>query len=147
MKFKKVVVGGSFDHLHRGHKVLLEKAFELGDKVVVGLSSDKMVRKKIAPYSVRKKKLEEYLSGLKYEIVKLTDPYGIAINDPEVEAIVVSEETLPRAVEINKIRKRKGLQELEIVRVPMVIAEDGKPISSTRIRRGEIDEEGRIVKF
>jgi pantetheine-phosphate adenylyltransferase len=32
-----------------------------------------------------------------------------------------------------------------IIVVSMVLAEDGKPISSTRIRRQEVDRYGRLV--
>jgi len=41
---------------------------------------------------------------------------------------------------------RNGLKELFIVVIPTVMAEDGRPLKSHRIRSGEIDSEGRIVK-
>ena len=60
--------------------------------------------------------------------------------------IVVSEETFDVAVEINRIRKERGMTEMEIVKIPMIKAEDGRPISSSRIKKGEIDEEGRLIR-
>lgn len=142
MKFKKAAVGGTFDGLHKGHKALLDRAFEIAEWVVIGLTIDKFGGKKSRRFSVRKKELEKYLRGRPYEVVRLKDPYGSAITDPELDAIVVSEETEYRAREINEMREMRGLKPLKIIVVPMVLAGDGLPISSTRIREGVIDEEG-----
>jgi pantetheine-phosphate adenylyltransferase len=145
MRFRKVAVGGTFDGLHLGHKVLLNKAFELGDRVIIGLTGDAYAKGKSMSYEKRKRNLEMFLRGKNYEIVELSDAYGPAIIDAELDAIVVSEETKAKALEINDIRGKRGLKPLEIVVVPMVMAADGKPISSTRIRRGEINSEGRLL--
>jgi pantetheine-phosphate adenylyltransferase len=147
MKFKKVAVGGSFDLFHKGHEALLEKAFDVGEFVTVGLTSDEMVSKDIEPYPKRKETLDDFLSKFRgrYKIIKLQDPYGDAANDEKIEALVVSQETEPRAREINEIRRMNGLPTLEAIVVPLVLAEDGKPISSTRIRKGEIDRRGKIL--
>lgn len=42
---KKIFTNGCFDILHRGHFDLLEKSKALGDYLIVGLNSDKSVRK------------------------------------------------------------------------------------------------------
>jgi pantetheine-phosphate adenylyltransferase len=81
-----------------------------------------------------------------YDIKELNDPYGTTIYDEEIDAIVVSEETEPTALKINRIRHEKGMKALDILTIGMVLAEDGRPISSTRIRKGEIDREGIIIK-
>ncbi len=145
--FNKIAVGGTFDRLHGGHRALLSKAFEVGRSVVIGLTSDEMLEKEADGLAVRKRLLEDYLKGKgRYKLTVLGDPYGPAIEDPEMDAIVVSEETRPRVMEINGIRRSRGLAPLEIITIPMVLAADGRPISSSRIRRGDIDGEGRILK-
>ena len=45
MRFKRVATGGTFDHIHAGHRQLLEKSFEAGDEVIIGLTSDEFVAK------------------------------------------------------------------------------------------------------
>ena len=40
MKYNVVATGGTFDEIHVGHLALLSKAFEIGKKVIIGVSSD-----------------------------------------------------------------------------------------------------------
>jgi cytidyltransferase-like protein len=153
-KFRKVAVGGTFDELHKGHRRLLVKAFEVGEKVLIGLCTDKFVKKMskphmTAPYEVRLKELQTFLEKAsvndKAEIIPLSDPYGNTLTDRCIEALVVSEETEKIAMKINQKRSEAQLPLLEIVTISMVPAENYKPISTTRIRKGEIDREGHLL--
>lgn len=144
--YKKVAVGGSFDVLHEGHRALLDRAFDVSEYVLIGLTSSEMAGKDIAAYEKRKKTIEDFLEHRgRYDIVELNDPLGDAVSDGAIDGIVVSEETAPRALKINELRKKGGLGALKIFSIPLVLAEDGRPISSTGIKRGEIDEEGRVL--
>jgi pantetheine-phosphate adenylyltransferase len=154
-KYKKVAVGGTFDELHSGHKALLDMAFEVGDKVVIGLSSDTFVLKmgkphKTASYDERHKELLTFLADSdltrRAEIITLDDPFGTTMTGEGLEALVVSKETLQTAEKINEKRQKTGLSPLKLVVVNMVPAENNSPISTTRIRSGEIDRNGHMLK-
>lgn len=144
-----VAIGGTFDVLHDGHKALLKKAYILGD-VIIGLVSDEMPRKKahvVNTYNSRKKSVTAYikaLTGTDPLIVALNDPYGPTL-EQRFDYIVVSPDTLPTAKEINALRSQRGLPPIKIVCVDFVLAQDGKPISSTRIHDGEIDVHGVLL--
>ena len=137
--------------LHKGHKAVLTTAFELGKSVAIGISSDEFANRfraiQTKKYEVRRKELIEFVERFDkgYEILEINDSYSIATTDPEIDCIVVSEETLLRAEEINAIRFKKDLNKLTIVVVPIMLAGDGKPISGERILNDEIDEDGIIV--
>ena len=152
-KYRKVAVGGTFDRLHRGHRALLERAFEVGEEVLIGVTSDQMVEGKelahlVAAFKERERALKRYLEEKGWlsraKLVMLEKPEGALLEDPSIDALVVSEETLPRGLDINRRRIERGLPPLMLEVVEMVLAEDGRPISSSRIRAGEIDEEGRL---
>jgi pantetheine-phosphate adenylyltransferase len=154
-EFRKVAVGGTFDELHRGHKVLLEKAFETGERVLVGLCSDEFAQKLnkphvTAPYMERLKELKKFLAdrsfSKKAEIISLNDPFGPTVTDACIGALVVSEETKQAGGRINELRGKAGLPKLEIITIGMVPSENCGPISTTRIRGGEMDREGHLTK-
>ncbi len=122
--------------------------------MVIGVTSDEFVRKegKVPDlnYEERVRDLKTYLDGefpdRKYAIAELHDNFGPGIESPQVEAIVVSPETVAKVPIANKLRAERGYRPLDVVVVDWVVAEDGKTISSTRIRRAEIDSEGRPLK-
>lgn len=154
-ELKKVAVGGTFDELHRGHKVLLMKAFEVGDHVLIGLCTDEFVSKLGKPhltatYDERLKELKRFLSDLgvasKAEIIPLSEPFGPSSTDRTIDGLIVSQETELTANKINEQRVKSGLKKLEILTVNMVPSDNCRPISTTRIRHGEMDREGRLLK-
>ncbi|HXX98151.1 MAG TPA: pantetheine-phosphate adenylyltransferase [Candidatus Bathyarchaeia archaeon] len=154
-KFKVVATGGTFDEIHIGHLALLSKAFELGKKVIIGVSSDEFADRvkgkgKIThSYQQRVARLrlliQRNFGDVNYEISKLNTSYGPTVISDEVGALIVSSETSKRGSEINEVRSRKGLKPLTIVTVDLVRAEDGNPISSSRIRTGQIDPQGKLL--
>ncbi len=143
---QKVVVGGTFDFLHKGHRELLKKADSLGG-VKIGLTSNKMAEQtkgvEVEDYEKRKERMLEFFPEA--EVEKIEDPVGFAVEE-DFDYIVVSLQTRSRAENINEKRKEAGKKEMEIVEIELILAEDGEPISSTRIREGEIDEEGNLLK-
>jgi cytidyltransferase-like protein len=154
-ELKKVAVGGTFDELHRGHRVLLMKAFEVGERVIIGLCTDAFVKKLIKPhvtasYEERLKELNKFLLNLGFsgraEVIPLNEPFGPSATDGSIDGLVVSEETLTTANKINSQRGKSGLSALKILTVSMVRSDNCGPISTTRIRRGEMDREGRLLK-
>jgi pantetheine-phosphate adenylyltransferase len=150
-----VALGGTFDPVHDGHRALFERAFELGD-VTVGLTSDELAPKTrnvdryIRPFEERARDLEAELAtfaaeyGREFEIRSLNEPTGIA-TEPGFDALVVSPETESGAEAVNRIRRERGLEPLQVAVVDHVPAADGSRISSTRIVRGEIDEHGNLT--
>ena len=147
-KKKKVVIGGSFNVLHKGHKTLLSKAFKLGN-VTVGLTSNilarKIKRRKIKDFKYRRKELKNFIKkefDIKPKIVKIEDKFGLTLKK-DFDYIVVSPRTYKTALLINQERQKRNKKPIKIIKINFVLAQDRKPISSTRILKGEITRQGR----
>jgi pantetheine-phosphate adenylyltransferase len=152
-KFHLIALGGTFDILHSGHFALLQKGFSISSKVIIGLTSDELATKKgknlLHNYSQRCQSLElaikKNFPNSQYEISKLDSDFGPAVLEKGVEALVVSEETIGQGKILNKLRNERRLPPVDIVSVPMVLAIDGKRVSTTRIKNSEIDSEGNLL--
>ena len=150
--FDLVAMGGTFDVIHNGHMALLKKSFSISSKVIIGLSSDQLAIKRgkslVNDYSKRfsllESTIEKNFPNSSYEISKLENDFGPAVVEGSVKALVVSEETSAKGLHLNELRAERNLSPVEIVVVPMVLAEDGKAISSTRIKNSEIDSSGNL---
>ena len=156
-RFDLVATGGTFDEIHAGHLALLSKAFELGNTVVIGVTSDEFATKRKGKnninhsYEERVAKLREAIrdnfGNVMYDISKLDNDYGPVIISADIAALVASAETAKKGDEINRLRCRNGLAQIDVITVDIVRADDGKPISSSRIRSGEIDAFGKKLKL
>ena len=146
----RVATGGTFDILHDGHKALLGAAFGLRpESVLIGITSDRFAResrREVNPYGVRERNLRRLLRArgwTRFSVEPIDDVFGPADDRPDLDVLVVSAERAHVGRELNEARERKGLRPLEVRAVPMVLAEDGLPVQSRRIRTGAIDPHGK----
>ncbi len=145
LPYSLVGLGGTFDHLHEGHKSLLRNAFKLGKRVAIAIAVSELLRTKdhkqeIETYELRVQNVANFIlkelkiSASRFSIIPLVDPYGPAITNGELEAHISSVETYKVALDINVRRIKNGLPPLILIIIPLVLGDNGKKISSSSIR-------------
>jgi pantetheine-phosphate adenylyltransferase len=152
-RFKLVALGGTFDIIHKGHLELLRGAFSISSQVIIGLTSNEFARKRgkelkndyLTRYNLLDNTIKENFPNSRYEISKLENDFGPAVLEKEVEALVVSDETFSKGAELNRIRLAQNSPPVQVILIPMTLAKDGIRISTTRIKKSEIDSDGNIL--
>src|SRR5687768_3077847 len=114
--YKKAVIGGSFDHFHKGHKSFLDRSLSVAKSLIIGVTSDEYLKRNkegsLENYGTRAKSVSDYLRNKKldFEILKINDLYGTTLDSFfDAEVIVATPETESGANEINRSRDEKGL--------------------------------------
>lgn len=140
--YNYVAVGGSFDQLHNGHKKLLYVSSLICLKeLTVGITADNMLTKKthseeIQKFPERFANVQNFLqlmhSTLSLNLVEITDPFGPAITDAKIQALIVSSETIAGGFKINEIRTSKNMKRLDLI---VISRSDSAILSSTFLRK------------
>eukprot|EP00871_Galdieria_phlegrea_P000369 jgi/Galph1/1332/GphlegSOOS_G6007.1 len=129
--YRVIAVGGTFDHLHAGHRLLLSVAsWNCYQHLRIGVTGPSLLEHKewkefIEPFEQRVANVVSFVKSirphhLQVTAVELTTVEGPTTEDGSIEALVVSEETYPNALQVNPKRIEKGLAPLDILSVSML---------------------------
>jgi phosphopantetheine adenylyltransferase/predicted metal-dependent HD superfamily phosphohydrolase len=138
--YDSVILGGSFDHYHMGHNMLISTAILLSRKSLkLGLTSQEMISKKcstfyLQTYSIREANLRNvfnYLGGdCDFEIFPLNDPVGSAATDNEIQALILTEETIKGGHLVNSCRIQNNLPELSLITANLICSSEQLDVSN-----------------
>lgn len=126
-RHRTIALGGTFDHLHVGHKILLSIAALIATKrVIVGVTGGSMLAKKSNPELLETtterlaavdhfvSTFRDTLSGpLEQSIVELQDVCGPAGTEEDLQAMLLTDETISGGDMIAKTRQDRGLSALK----------------------------------
>lgn len=141
-RFDEVVLGGTFDHFHNGHKALLTAGLLFAEsRVVVGVTGDELLKTKknresIEDIDTRKNHVKQFVESIQdrveLELCVIQDPFGPTIVRDSLKAIVVSSETIKGARMINEKRKQRNMEPLFVI---VVMRSNVHTLSSTFVRK------------
>ncbi|WFD27229.1 Elongator subunit elp2 [Malassezia nana] len=115
-------VGGTFDHLHTGHKLLLSMAaLCASDELVVGVTAPEMLTKKkhveyVEPLDVRQAAVRDFvrdfcapIAPIALDVVTLCDACGPAGTRADVDVLVLTDETAAGGELVANMRAERQL--------------------------------------
>eukprot|EP00184_Porphyridium_aerugineum_P000852 CAMPEP_0184699676 /NCGR_PEP_ID=MMETSP0313-20130426/5860_1 /TAXON_ID=2792 /ORGANISM="Porphyridium aerugineum, Strain SAG 1380-2" /LENGTH=351 /DNA_ID=CAMNT_0027158799 /DNA_START=100 /DNA_END=1155 /DNA_ORIENTATION=+ len=166
--YKSVLVGGTFDHLHAGHRLLLAtSAMHVSPSqglLRVGISSEELLKTKkysthLEPFVVRKARVQQYLEtitlqaktyssgarSVNIDCIELTKPEGTLLTDPQIEALVASKETESNSLKILDQRvNERHLNPVALLIVDLVYMSRPSSTGSTSMESSSSPQDGKI---
>lgn len=160
--YATAAVGGTFDHIHDGHKILLSVALFLTDKtLIVGITGSKLlVNKKHAEalesYGIRQAKVIQFLRlilfdpNVSYNLYEINDVCGPTGYVRDINTLVVSGETIKGGDFVNKYRQDHEFHQLDLEVINVIGSHESSEsnnwqgkTSSTEIRQQELDRKSQ----
>lgn len=149
-EYDLVAVGGTFDRLHAGHRLLLTVAsWTTKDCLWVGITGSKLLQHKkhvnlISSFEKRAQDVRSFVQQAKPDIPEvriqeLVDAAGASGTDPAVQALVISKETMKGGIAVNEQRQNLGLKKLDLVVVDILFQSNSK-LSSTALREADFEK-------
>ena len=115
--YNTVALGGTFDRIHGGHNLLLAySAYLCSNRIIVGVSdgpllNNKVLAELIEPVEHRISNVKTFLTDIKptllMDVVAIDDVFGPTAYDPDIDCIVVSQETSKGGEIVNAERQKK----------------------------------------
>ncbi|PWN52592.1 WD40 repeat-like protein [Violaceomyces palustris] len=159
-QYRNVALGGTFDHLHVGHKILIGTAALVAtERIIVGVTDDKMLTNKnhaslLESLEDRIDTVERFIrlvrtpfSPVKQEVVQLSDVCGPAGTEEDLQVLVVTDETIAGGEFIAKTRSEAGLPKLENLTIGVIGAAgetdlqgDAKALAASKVGSTAIRE-------
>lgn len=143
--YDNVCLGGTFDRIHNGHKILLTNAIlRCKKKLTVGVTDESMTKSKkltdlIQDTEARVRDVVQFLHEVRGPgdnfVTPISDPFGPAITDETLECIVGSDETKRGCEKINEIREERGFKKLAIHLIKLVddVCHENEGLEETKI--------------
>ncbi len=143
--YKRAMVFGTFDQLHKGHRSYISRAFELADKVLVLVMSDEASRptKIYTPHDFEKRcqQILDFATSNNWDRSRFElgtwherpQLYKRMLEKPLVDGVLTGPEYLDRTSEMFQARLELGLPQFTIVLHPRY-HENGQEVTSTAIR-------------
>ncbi|KAL6079720.1 Bifunctional coenzyme A synthase [Balamuthia mandrillaris] len=148
--YQKTCLGGTFDRLHAGHKLMLTIAIlSTSRTMILGITGAVMLKNKkygdiIQPYALRAENTLYFCNSISpfvhYNAVELHDGYGPTTDDTELEAVIVSAETKAGAFAMNNKRQENNVAPLDIIVIGLIPSSSdtaAEKLSSTALREKE----------
>lgn len=144
-------VGGTFDHLHDGHKILLiVSAFLTSKRLIVGVTGPELLKNKkyaqfLESYDLRVSNVLALLNAIKpslsTDIYEINDVCGPTAKIQDINALVVSLESSKGADYVNNVRSNLGWNPLDVYTIGVLGSADSddfqNKMSSTDYRKAE----------
>lgn len=115
--YSSVVIGGTFDRFHNGHRLLLaQSALRAEKRILVGVTDGPLLTNKalaelIEPLEARMENVQSFLSDVKsslqIDVVRIVDVMGPTAWDATLECLVITADTIGGGETVNVERRKR----------------------------------------